>query len=816
MTAPISPDRLVRHCDPAAFPFATTTDLPPLDEMVGQDRAVDAVAFGVAIRQPGFNLYAMGPEGIGKLSLLRQVLEARAAGEPVPQDWCYVHNFADPRRPRAICLPAGEGRRFRDRIAQLERELQTAIPAAFESDEYRNRREALDAALKERREAALMDFERLAAGKGMALLRTPVGVGLAPLHDGKVLDRDQVAALPEEERRKLAEASGELEAKLGDLIQRQFPAWERETRTAIRETGQDVARRAVGHLIDEVRAGHADHDEIVEHLAALETDVVANAEEFLAAAQPRELPSLLAARLEDGALFRRYGVNLLVDHADSSGAPVVFEDLPTQPNLLGRVEHTAHLGALVTDYTLIRPGALHRANGGYLVLDARRLLTQPFAWEELKRALRAGEVRIESLGDRLGLSTVSIEPEPIPLEAKIVLVGDRPIYYLLAELDPDFLELFKVQVDFEDEVPRSTDAEARYGRLLGTVAARSGLRPLEAGAVAAIVERASRLAGDAERLSTHMRRLTDLLREADDRAVKAGREVVAAGDVAGAIEAARVRSSRLQERALEDIARGTVLVTTTGSAVGVANGLSVVTLGESSFGRPARITASVRLGDGEVVDIEREVRLGGPIHSKGVLILAGFLGGRYGRTRPLSLRASLVFEQSYGGVEGDSASLAEACALLSAIGEVPLRQSLAITGSLNQHGAVQPIGGVNEKIEGFYAVCADRGLDGSQGVVIPGTNLPNLMLADEVVEAARAGRFAVWAVATIDEALALLTGLPAGERGKDGSYPADSVNGRVEAGLDALAARALDFMARTDGRGTNGRAAVRRRKASAP
>ena len=518
-----------------------------------------------------------------------------------------------------------------------------------------------------------------------------------------------MAALPEKERRKLAEASGELEAKLGDLIQRQFPAWERETRTAIRETGQEVARRAVGHLIDEVRAGHADHDEIVEHLAALEADVVANAEEFLAAAQPRELPSLLAARLEDGALFRRYGVNLLVDHADSSGAPVVFEDLPTQPNLLGRVEHTAHLGALVTDYTLIRPGALHRANGGYLVLDARRLLTQPFAWEELKRALRAGEIRIESLGDRLGLSTVSIEPEAIPLEAKIVLVGDRPIYYLLAELDPDFLELFKVQVDFEDEVPRSTDAEARYGRLLGTIAARSGLRPLEAGAVAAIVERASRLAGDAERLSTHMRRLTDLLREADDRAVKAGREVVAADDVAGAIEAARVRSSRLQERALEDIARGTVLVTTTGSAVGVANGLSVVTLGESSFGRPARITASVRLGDGEVVDIEREVRLGGPIHSKGVLILAGFLGGRYGRTRPLSLRASLVFEQSYGGVEGDSASLAEACALLSAIGEVPLRQSLAITGSLNQHGEVQPIGGVNEKIEGFYAVCAARG-----------------------------------------------------------------------------------------------------------
>ena len=427
MAPPIAPDRLVRRCDPAALPFATTAELEPLDEMVGQDRATEAVAFGVAIRQPGFNLFAMGPEGIGKLSLLRSVLEARAAAEPVPPDWCYVHNFVDPRRPRAISLPAGDGRRFRDRIAQLERELRTAIPAAFESDEYRNRREAIEASLKERREEALVDFERRAAAKGLALLRTPIGVGLAPLHDGKVVQHDELEKLPEEERKRLAEAGKSLEEGLGDLIGRQFPEWEREARAAIRETGQDVARRAVGHLIDEIRAGHRDHAEILEHLAALEADVVANAEEFLAAAQPRELPAMLAANLQDGALFRRYGVNLFVDHGDSAGAPVVFEDLPTQPNLLGRVEHTVHLGALVTDFTLIRPGALHRANGGYLVLDARRLLTQPFAWEELKRALRAGELRIESLGDRLGLSTVSVEPEPIPLSTKVILVGARPV-----------------------------------------------------------------------------------------------------------------------------------------------------------------------------------------------------------------------------------------------------------------------------------------------------------------------------------------------------------------------------------------------------
>ncbi|MHB8893378.1 MAG: Lon protease family protein, partial [Candidatus Limnocylindrales bacterium] len=795
---PLTPDRLARRTDPGAFTFATTADLSPLDEIVGQDRAIDALAFGVEIRQPGFNLYAMGPEGIGKYSLVRQVLLARAAAEPVPPDWCYVHNFADPRHPRALTLPAGKGRRFRDRIAQLDRELRTAIPAAFESEEYRNRREAAETALKERRDGALLDFERRAAGRGIALLRTPIGVGLAALRDGKILERGDVEKLPAADQERLAAATAELEEELGGLVQRTFPGWEREARSAIRAAGEEVTRRAVGHLIDEVRTGWPGHPAVLAHLDALEADVIANAEEFLAAAQPHEGQSALAARLEDGAIFRRYQVNLLVDHGESTGAPVGFEDLPTQPNLLGRVEHAAQFGALVTDFTLIRSGALHRANGGYLVMDARRLLTQPFAWEELKRALRAGEIRIESLGDRLGVSTVSLEPEPIPLDAKIVLVGDRTVYYLLAELDPDFLELFKVQVDFDEEVPRLPETEQRYARLLGTIAARGGLRPLEPGAVAAVIDRAARLAGDAERLSTHMRRVTDLVREADDRAGKAGRDRVTAADVEAAVAAARHRASRIQERTLEQIERGTVLVATSGEAVGVANGLSVIALGEAVFGRPARISASVRLGDGELIDIEHEVNLGGPIHSKGVLILGGFLGARYGRTRPLSLRASLVFEQSYGGVEGDSASMAEACALLSAIAEVPLRQSIAMTGSMNQGGEVQPIGGVNEKNEGFFDVCSARGLDGSHGVIIPTTNVPHLMLRSDVVEAATTGQFSVWAVRTVDDALALLTGLPAGERGPDGMYPADSVNGRVEAGLDALVERVLSFAVRAE------------------
>jgi lon-related putative ATP-dependent protease len=796
MVAPLSAERLARRCDPAVFAFATTAELSELDEIVGQDRAIEAVLFGIGIRRPGFNLFAMGPEGIGKYSLVRQFLLARAPAEPVPSDWCYVHDFGDPRRPRAIRLSPGEGRRFKSRIGQLDRELRAAIPAAFESEAYRNRREALETALKERRESALAEFEQRAAGRGIALLRTPVGVGLAPVRDGKVLEREQVAKLPEQERARLASATAELEDELGDLIGHQFPRWEREARAAIRETGEAVTRLAVGHLIDEIRPHYRDHTGILGWLDALERDVVANAEEFLAAAQPREVPAMLAARLDEGSAFRRYGVNLLVDNAETIGAPVVFEDLPTQPNLLGRVEHTSQLGALVTDFSLIRGGALHRANGGYLVLDARRLLTQPFAWEELKRALRSGQIRIESLGDRLGLATVTLEPEPIPLDAKVVLVGERLVYYLLAEHDPDFLELFKVQVDFEEDVPRAPGTEQQYAHLLGTIAAREQMRPLEPDAVAAMVDQASRLAGDSERLSAHMRRLTDLLREADHVAATAGRTTIVAPDIATAVDAGRRRASRMHERSLEQIGRGTMIVATSGEVVGVANGLSVISLGEVAFGRPSRITATVRLGEGEVVDIEREVNLGGPIHSKGVLILSGFLGSRYGRERPLTVHASLVFEQSYGGVEGDSATLAETCALLSAIGEVPLRQSIAITGSLNQRGEVQPVGGVNEKIEGFFDVCAARGLDGSHGVIVPAANVPHLMLRADVVEAARAGRFAVWAVAWIDEALELLTGLPAGERSTDGAYPADSVKGRVEAGLATMASRALEFSAR--------------------
>ncbi|NJD27952.1 MAG: ATP-dependent protease, partial [Chloroflexi bacterium] len=743
-----------------------------------------------------------------------------AATEPVPPDACYLYNFDDPRRPRLLTLPAGRGAKLRDRMAQLSRELRVAIPAALETEQFRNRKEALEDDLKGRRERALKAFERRALTVGVGLIRTPLGVGLAPVHDGKTLDSAEIEALPEAERVRLREAASSLGGQLAELLERDVPRWEREHRDALRQLVRETTRHAAGHLIDEVRADFEDLPAVIDHLARVADDVVENALELMSAPEPSPMAGLPGAPDSDlGPSFKRYRVNLIVDNSTTTGAPVVFEDNPTEPNLVGRIEHSAYFGTLTTDFTLIRSGAIHRSNGGYLVLDARKLLSQPFAWDELKRCLRNARIRIEPLGERLGLvSTVSLEPEPMPIAVKVVLTGDRLAYYLLSALDPDFLELFKVQADFDDEVGRTRDEEQRFVRLFGTVAQREGLRPLDRAAAAGLVEYAARLAGDGERLSIHMRSLTDVLREADFRAAAAGRDRLTREDVDGAIGARRHRASRVRERILDEIGRGRILLAVEGAAGGQVNGLTVGQLGETSMGWPTRITARVGLGGGEIVDIERKVELGGPIHSKGVLILEGFINGRFGREAPLALEATLVFEQSYGSVEGDSASLAETCALLSAIAEVPVGQAWAVTGSINQLGEVQPVGGVNEKIEGFFDACLARGAGGRHGVILPAANVADLMLREDVAAAVRAGSFAVVAVTTIDDALEILAGMPAGERGADGAYPASSVNGRVAAGLQALAERARSFAAPAmlAAGATNGRrAAARRRRTSA-
>jgi lon-related putative ATP-dependent protease len=731
----------------------------------------------------------MGPEGCGRHSLVRARLEDAARRREAPADWCYVYNFDAPHRPRSLRLPAGMAGAFRDAMARLVEELAAAIAAAFETDEYRNRHREIETELAERHERTLNDLGGRARADGIALVRTPSGFGFGPFSKSGegVMEPEEFGKLASQERQRFETRINELQKELGDLLH-QMPKWRREALDRMRALDREVTRAAVNSLIDELKAAYAALPHVQEYLERVKQDTLENAAVFRHA-KDGEAPTLFGIPLprpegSEGP-FRRYAVNVLIEHSGASGAPVEFEDHPSHAALLGRIEHVAQMGALVTDFTLIRAGALHRANGGYLVLDAVKVLTQPYAWEALKRALRARTVDVRTLGQELGiLSTVSLEPEPIPLEVKVVLVGERLLYYLLHAWDPEFAELFKVAVDFEEDVPRGDGDDALYARLIAGCVAREKLRPLDAAAVARIIEQQARDAGDAHKLSVRVQALVDLLREADYWAGVAGRAAVGAADVQRAIDAQAARADRLRGRLQEQIVRGTVLIDTTGSRVAQVNGLAVLQLGDFAFGTPQRITSRVRLGSGGVVDIERESELGGPIHSKGVLILSGYLAGRYAPSRPLSLAASLVFEQQYGGVEGDSASSAELYALLSALANAPLRQSLGVTGSVNQHGDVQAIGGVNEKIEGFFDLCRARGLSGTQGVLIPEANVKHLMLREDLVAAVAQGKFCVTPVRTVDEGIELLTGVPAAE-----------IHARVEARLIEFAEKARSFAA---------------------
>jgi lon-related putative ATP-dependent protease len=791
----LDPKALCARCDPAQFTFKTTSDLEDLTEVVGQARAMQAIEFGIGIGRNGYNLFVLGNPGTGRRSVVRQFIERKAATEPVPPDWCYVNNFKQPHIPRLLELPPGTGAKLHRNMEQLIEDLRSAIPAAFESEEYRSRRQELEQELKERQEHAFEELRQQAESHGISMIRTPSGMAFAPMHKGEVLSSEEFHKLPEAEQKRIEAVVTSLEEQLEKIIN-QVPQVRREGQRRIRELERDVTMSAVGHLIDELKKEYASLPKVVSYLEAVQQAVIDNDDDFRRQEEGQEINILgiSLSRAAGASALRRYQVNVLIDHGGAKGAPVIYEDNPSYQSLVGRVEHISQMGALMTDFTLIKPGALHRANGGYLILDVRKILMQPYAWEGLKRALSSQEVRIESLGQALSLiSTVSLEPEPIPLDVKVVLLGERLFYYLLNYFDPDFGDLFKVAADFEDTMTRTGESDLLYARLIATIARKEGLLALDRAACARLIEHSARMAADAEKLSIRLRDITDRLREADYWARQAGRDVVTGDDVQRALDARIHRADRLRERLQDEIHRGTLLIDTQGERVGQVNGLSVVGLDDFIFGHPSRITASVRLGKGEVLDIQREVELGGPLHSKGVLILSGFLGARYASSRPLSLSASLVFEQTYGEVEGDSASSAELYALLSALAETPVKQSLAVTGSVNQHGEIQAIGGVNEKIEGFFDVCQRRGLTGEQGVLIPAANVKHLMLRHDVVEAVAQEKFHIYPVRTVDQGIELLTGLPAGERDENGLFPDGTINQRVEVRLLILAEQARAF-----------------------
>jgi len=751
-------EQLYQACDQSLFSFQTTAELEAATEIIGQERAVDAIGFAIDIQRPGFNLFVLGESGSGRHSVVRRLLEAKAVEEEVPSDWCYANNFAEPNKPRLLRVPHGRGGQLKRDMQQFGTELAKAIQSAFESDEYRLRVEAINNDFKEKEEKALQELGSAASDDGVVLLRTPHGFVFAPLAGEEAMSHEEFEKLSDDEKARISKLIEEYSERLRQLML-QLPRWRRDTQAQIKDASREILQLAVGHLIEELREHYEDLPEVLAFLDEVMNDVVEEGEQLRE--QPKPEGEGGGTGFGGSLSTLRYQVNVLVDNAGATGAPVVYEDNPIYPNLVGRVDHIAQMGTLLTNFTLIKPGALHRANGGYIVLDALKVLAQPYAWEGLKRALQSSQVRIESLGQAWGLiSTISLEPEPMPLRVKVVLIGERRVYYLLKALDPDFAELFKVPADFENELARDGESTRRYADYLATLIKGNGLRPFDRGSVARVVEHAARLCEDAERLTANRRQVADLLQEADYRAGEAGRDTVLREDVENALAARIRRVDRVRSRYQEEILRDTLLISVSGERAGQVNGLAVLSLDDFMFAHPVRITATARVGEGDVIDIERETELGGPIHSKGVMILSSFLGARYSRTVPLSLSASLVFEQSYGSVEGDSASLAELCALLSVLSNAPVRQSLAVTGSVNQFGDVQAIGAVNEKIEGFFDICKARGLSGEQGVLIPASNLKHLMLRDDVVAACAEGRFHVYAVKTVDEAIDVLTGLP--------------------------------------------------------
>ena len=777
----ITPEEAYHHCNADELPFETTAEIEKLTRYIGQERALEAIEFGISMDHSGFNLFVIGPEGSGRHTIVQSFINRQAQKEPSPNDWCYAFNFDRPHKPLALEFPPKQGPVFRQEMHELIDALKTTIPTVFEGDDYRAKKRKLKEELEQQIDKVYEKLIREGKEQSIAVIRNENGLMFAPLDDkGESMDIEEFRKLPEDQQQQIEDDIEKLHNTLQNTVH-QISILNREAQEKKSTLKKETAGLCVAQQINPLKARYTEQEKILHYLHCVEQQLTDNADAFLESVEPQ--PESVIPFVSPPPSFDQYDINVLVTHANN-GAPVIYEDLPTYQNLHGRIEHQARMGMLTTDFSMIMPGALHRANGGYLIIDARRLLMQPFAYEGLKRTLRSQQVRMEPVEHLLGLmSTVTLEPEPIALDTKVVLIGEPMIYYLLDYHDPEFRSIFKVQADFEYDMDRTTQSQQHFAALIAGMAGEKGLLPLHRSAVALVIEQAARHAGDSKKLSLHIRKVADLIKEADYVARKINRAHIAAQDIEMAVAASKRRGGQIRDRILESIEDNIRHIETTGAKTGQVNGLSVIELGGDSFGFPTRITAATRPGKGDIVDIEREVDLGGPIHSKGVMILGSFLSSRFARKIPLGLQASLVFEQSYGGVEGDSASCAELCALLSSLADAPVKQNLAMTGSVSQKGEVQPVGAVNEKIEGFFDVCVTRGLTGSEGVIIPATNIRHLMLKKKVVEAIAAKQFSIYLISTVDEAISLLTDRDAGERDSEGIYPKDSINGQVEATL---------------------------------
>lgn len=779
LARPLALSQLYKACKASDFSFKTTKDCEPFNDFLGQERAKEAVNMAVSLPHDGYNIFAVGTSGLGKRTMIKRFLKEVAAKRAAPSDWCYVNNFVEPRYPVALEFPAGKGAEVKHDMSTLWRDMSMAVIASFDSEQYFERMELLKGELTRAQQDALSGLAGEGEKKGVKLvLRTPGGYGFSPMNDqGEVMSVEDFNALPKKEQERLKTVMTDMETKLRKVA-RGLNLAEEQNRSKVRQLNDEITSRAINPHLEKLRKKYGRHEAFLKYIDAFEKDLIENVDVILNTQEAQN--DVVAAVSTESAIPSRYQVNVIVSNDPKAGAPVVFEDLPTHYNLMGHVEQVTYMGTVATDFTLIRAGALHRANGGFLLLEAEQVLEQPYAWQGLKRALRSKSLRLSSLEQMLTLTgTISLEPDGIPFNLKVVLLGDRETFYLLQQFDPELGEFFKMRADFESSMPRTPENERKYAHFLADFVQKESLRPLDKSAVMRLVEESAREAEDQEKLSLHAASVGDLLREANYWAEQDRAKLIKNTHIQSALDGQERRHERLRKLYMEEIAKGTQLFTGEGEVVGQVNGLTVVQYADAEFGMPSRISVTAHYGHGDITDIERDVDLGGAIHSKGVLILSSYLKSVFGAEHALRFAANIAFEQSYGGVDGDSASLGELCGLLSAIARLPVRQNIAITGSMNQFGEVQPIGGVNEKIEGFFAACQLKGLKGPQAVIIPVQNVRHLMLREDVLEAVKEKSFTIHAVSRVEEAIELLLGLPAGKLDKEGEFPEDSVFGKV-------------------------------------
>lgn len=788
MIQKLKPEDLYKCCELDFFNFNTTEDIGEYSGTIGQEKALRSIDFGLSLESKGFNIFALGDIGTGKMRTIKALLSERVASEKVPPDWCYVYNFKDPDTPMAISLEPGEGAVFQGDMNEFVKTLRGDIPRAFESKEYDKQRGRIIEEFQQKQKDLFSSLEEEAQSKGFAIRKTVSGLLIVPVKKtGEPLTEEEFAALDEKTRKKVEDLGKVLQEKLDDVVRAVREA-EKLVKEMLSRLEREIALGSVGHLIEDLKEKYKDNGRIVEYLSAVREDVLSHIEDFKPTdEQPPPLPFMKMPKPE--VSFSRYTVNVIVNNGECKGAPVVIESNPTYLNLYGRTEYKVQYGMAMTDFTMIRAGSLHRANGGYIVINAMDLLKNIFSYDALKRSIRNREIRIEDVWEQYRLvSTTSLKPEPIPLDVKVILHGNPNIYYLLYNLDEEYREIFKVKADFDSRMDRTPENMEKYASFVATCQKEENLLPFDRSGVSKIVEYGSRLADHQEKLSTKFSYVADLVRESHYWAKKENSPVVKAGHIVKAVDEKILRVNRIEERLREATLEDTLIVNTAGAKTGQVNGLAVLSMGDYSFGKPSRITARTYTGKAGVVNIERETKMSGKIHEKAIMIITGYLGSRYASRKPISLSASITFEQLYEMIEGDSASCAELYVLLSSISGVPLKQSFAVTGSMDQNGDVQPIGGVNQKIEGFFDLCKSRGLNGEHGAIIPRRNVKHLMLRQEVVAAVKNGSFTIYPIDRVEEGLEILAGVPAGEMKEDGTYPEGTINNLVMKRLEEISA----------------------------